>query len=62
MALELASKSVIFHQKLEEYDQILDLAPSRVLPHPSCWVPAQKEDRGTMLGHKVADLDVLIDF
>ena len=35
MALELASKSVIFHQKLEKYDQIIDLAPSGVLLHPS---------------------------
>ena len=35
MALELASKSVIFHQKLEEKDRIIDLPPSRVLPHPS---------------------------
>ena len=39
MALELASKSVIFHQKLEENDQIIDLVPSRVLPIP----PPQRE-------------------
>ena len=31
MALELASKSCILYQKLAENDQIIDLAPSRML-------------------------------
>ena len=44
MALELASKSVIFHPKLKENDQIIDLVPSGVLPIP----PPRKRTEGGM--------------
>ena len=34
LALELASESVIFHEKLTEKDQIINLTLSRALPLP----------------------------
>ena len=69
MALELASTSVIFHQKLTDIDQIIDLVPSRVLgaaPSPSkysrCWAGLEGGMEEHPAGHRVDDLVVLLEF